>query len=131
MQYALPRRGIPAAASLRRWALDASGVTLRIVGSREGLLLNRKHRGKEKPTNVLSFPYGNGRGDIVLCHPVIAREARALGKSLRAHYAHLVVHGVLHLRGHRHDRRSRARAMERREIRILRRFGFGDPYTVK
>jgi len=131
VQYAVPRRGIPAAASLRRWALGASGITLRIVGRREGFRLNRKHRGKAKPTNVLSFPYGNGRGDIVLCHPVIAREARAQGKSIRAHYAHLVLHGVLHLRGHRHDRGDRARAMEQREIRLLRRFGFADPYAVK
>ena len=131
MQYAVARRGIPAAASLRRWALGSSGVTLRIVGKRESLLLNRKYRGKGEPTNVLSFPYGGGRGDLVLCHPVIAREARAQGKSIRAHYAHLVVHGVLHLRGHRHDRSESARAMERREIRILRRFGFGDPYTLK
>ena len=131
MRYAVPRRGIPAAASLRRWALGASGVSLRIVGRREGLLLNRKHRRIGKPTNVLSFPYGNGRGDIVLCHPVIAREARAQGKSIRAHYAHLVVHGVLHLRGHHHDRDESARAMEQRETRILRRFGFGDPYAVK
>jgi len=84
---------------LRKWALGSSGVTLRIVGSRESLLINKKYRGKGKPTNVLSFPYGGGRGDLVLCHPVIAREAREQGKTLRAHYAHLVVHGVLHLRG--------------------------------
>ena len=131
MQYAVARRGIPAAASLRRWATGSSGVTLRIVGHREGLLLNKKHRGKGKPTNVLSFPYGGGRGDIVLCHPVIAREARAQGKSVRAHYAHLVVHGVLHLRGHRHDGKDSARAMQRRETRALARLGFDDPYAVR
>jgi probable rRNA maturation factor len=67
----------------------------------------------------------------VLCHPVIAREARAQGKGLRAHYAHLVVHGVLHLRGYGHDDKSSARRMEAREIGILRRLGFGNPYTVE
>jgi probable rRNA maturation factor len=67
----------------------------------------------------------------VLCHPEIAREAREQKKSVRAHYAHLVVHGVLHLRGHAHDDKASARRMEAREIRILRRLGFADPYTVK
>jgi len=80
---------------------------------------------------VLSFPYGRGSGDIVLCHPVIAREARAQGKSIAAHYAHLVVHGILHLRGYDHEKKRDAERMERREIRILRRLGFADPYTVK
>jgi len=92
--------------------------------------LNKHFRKKNYPTNVLSFPYGGGLGDIVLCHPVIAREARAQGKTLRAHYAHLVVHGILHLRGHDHLRRSAAARMEKAEIRILRRLGFGDPYAA-
>jgi len=70
-------------------------------------------------------------GDIVLCHPVIRREARAQGKSLAAHYAHLVVHGMLHLRGMTHARAAEAARMERAEIRILRRLGVADPYTVK
>ena len=78
---------------------------------------------------MLSFAYGKGAGDIVLCHPVIAREARAQGKSLAAHYAHLVVHGVLHLRGHDHVRKRDAARMERAEIRILARLGFADPYA--
>ena len=103
---------------------------MRIVGVRKGRLLNRRFRKRDRATNVLSFPYGR-RGDIVLCHPVIAREARAQGKSLRAHYAHLVVHGVLHLRGHVHRDKASARQMEAREIRILRRIGFADPYTVE
>jgi probable rRNA maturation factor len=131
IQLAVPRRGVPSAASLRRWTLGFTGLSLRIVGEREGRALNYRYAGKNKATNVLAFPYDGGRGDIVLCHPVIAREARAQGKTLRAHYAHLVVHGVLHLRGHRHDRKPAARAMENREIRILRRLGFGDPYAVK
>jgi len=126
VQYAVPRRGVPAPASLRRWAdgaADGMPVTLRVVGAREGRRLNKAYRGKDRPTNVLSFPYG-GEGDIVLCHPVIAREARAQGKRLAAHYAHLVLHGLLHLRGFAHGRK-----MERREIALLARFGFPDPYT--
>ena len=77
---------------------------------------------------MLSFAYDRRRGDVVLCHPVIAREAKRQGKSLRAHYAHLVVHGILHLRGYDHQRASDAARMERAEIRILRRLGFADPY---
>jgi len=133
VQYAVPRRGVPAAAALVRWARAASparSLTLRIVDMREGRALNRRFRRRDRATNVLSFAYG-GEGDIVLCHPVVAREARAQGKALRAHYAHLVVHGVLHLRGHGHDDKPSARRMEAREIRILRRLGFGDPYTVE
>ena len=132
MQYAVPRRGVPGAASLRKWAAFSSAeVTLRIVGEREGRELNHFFRRKHGATNVLSFPYGNGSGDVVLCHPVVAREARAQKKTLAAHYAHLVVHGVLHLRGHDHRRRPAASRMERAEIRILAALGFADPYAVK
>jgi probable rRNA maturation factor len=106
-------------------------VMLRIVGSLEGRKLNKKFRKKSRATNVLSFSYGKGAGDIVLCHPVVAREARAQGKSVAAHYAHLVVHGVLHLRGYDHAARAQAAKMETREIRLLRRFGFGNPYELK
>ena len=132
MQYAVPRRGVPGAATLRAWAraAGARALAIRIVGSREGRQLNRRFRKKNYATNVLSFPY-EGSGDIVLCHPVIVREARAQGKSVRAHYAHLVIHGVLHLRGHGHDDKASARRMEAREIRLLARFGFADPYTLK
>ena len=135
VQYAVPRRGIPAARSLRKWASAASGpgrvqITLRVVGAREGWILNTRFRSRNRPTNVLSFSYG-AHGDIVLCHPVIAREAREQRKTLAAHYAHLVVHGVLHLRGHVHDRKTRAAKMEASEIRILRRIGFADPYTLE
>lgn len=129
MQYAVSRRGVPGTASLRKWALPApAGVLLRIVGRAEGRRLNRRYRKRNHPTNVLSFPYGKGRGDVVLCHPVIAAEARAQGKSLAAHYAHLVVHGMLHLHGYDHRRKRDAARMEREEIRLLRRLGHGNPY---
>ena len=129
VQYAVPRRGVPGPTALRAWAraVAAFPVTLRIVGASEGRRLNREYRKKNYATNVLSFH----SGDIVLCHPVIVREARAQGKTVRAHYAHLVVHGVLHLRGHAHDDKASARRMEAREIRVLARFGFADPYTLK
>ncbi|MBV9189440.1 MAG: rRNA maturation RNase YbeY [Betaproteobacteria bacterium] len=129
VQYAVPRRGVPRASALRAWAraVAAFPLTLRIVGASEGRRLNREYRKKNYATNVLSFH----SGDIVLCHPVIVREARAQKKSVRAHYAHLVVHGVLHLRGHAHDDKASARRMEARETRALARFGFADPYTVK
>ena len=132
MQYAVPRRGVPGAASLRRWAAGApAGVVLRVVGAREGRELNRRFRNRDYATNVLSFPYGGGSGDIVLCHPVVEKEAREQRKTLAAHYAHLVVHGVLHLRGFDHAKKADASRMEREEARRLRRLGFGDPYALE
>ena len=127
VQYALARRGLPSASLLRKWARAAatSVVTLRIVGEREGRRLNRIYRKKNYATNVLSFD----TGDVVLCHPVIKREARAQGKSLAAHYAHLVVHALLHLHGYDHEKKRDAARMEAREIRILRRLGLSDPYA--
>ncbi len=103
-----------------------------MVGPAESRRLNRAYRRKNRPTNVLTFVYGRApwRGDIILCHAVIAREARAQGKALGAHYAHLVVHGMLHLRGYDHEGEAQAKRMERLEIRILERFGLSDPYTV-
>jgi probable rRNA maturation factor len=135
VQFAVPRRGVPGAASLRRWALAGAGagarrVLMRIVGTSEGRLLNRNFRRSDRPTNVLSFSY-DGQGDLVLCHPVVVREARAQGKSVAAHYAHLVIHGMLHLRGHRHATKHDAARMERAEIRALARLGFSDPYTIE
>ena len=123
-------RGAPPSARLRAWARAAARagqqVALRVVGAAEARTLNRAFRRRDYPTNVLSFGYSPTQGDIVLCHPVIAREARAQGKALADHYAHLVVHGMLHLRGLRHGRR-----MERAEIAILARLGVADPYTVE
>ena len=133
VQFAVPRRGLPSAVSLRDWARAASGaqVTLRIVGEREGRQLNSRFRRKNRATNVLSFRYGTAQGDVVLCHPLIAREARAQGRTLAAHYAHLVVHGVLHLRGYDHEKKRDAFRMAQQEIRILRRIGFADPYALE
>ena len=138
VQWAVPAAlGGPSARLLRRYALAAAGsdcdVTLRVVGSAESKRLNARYRKRGHATNVLSFPYQARplAGDVVLCHPVIAREAKAQGKTLAAHYAHLVVHGVLHLRGHDHRRQNDAARMERTEIRLLRRLGFVDPYSAK
>jgi probable rRNA maturation factor len=126
---ALPAARLRAAA--RAAALPGAEVTLRVVAGAEARRLNRAYRGADRATNVLAFRYAPCRGDIVLCHPVIAREARAQGKSLAAHYAHLVVHGMLHLRGYDHERRGDAVRMERAEKRILARLGLPDPYAVK
>jgi len=106
---------------------------VRVVGLREGEALNRTFRGGASATNVLSFPYASGQGlhgDIVLCHPLVLREARAQGKTTAAHYAHLVVHGILHLRGFDHARRRAAARMEANERRILRGLGYPDPYVL-
>jgi probable rRNA maturation factor len=127
-------RGAPPAAVLRRFARAAAPararITLRVAGAAEAGNLNRTFRSRRRATNVLSFPYGGGSGDVLLCHPVIRKESRQQGKSLRAHYAHLVVHGVLHLRGYDHATERGAAHMEAREIRILRRLGFASPYAV-
>ena len=148
-QFAARRAWVPGAAALRRWARGAYAsiaqaprphatrprICIRIVGATESRSLNRRFRGKDAPTNVLSFralPQEQARdgalGDLAICAPVVAREARAQDKPLAAHWAHMVVHGVLHLAGydHRHDRE--ARRMERVEVEILRAFGYQNPY---
>jgi probable rRNA maturation factor len=103
---------------------------VRFVGAAEGRRLNRAYRGRDYATNVLTFAYdGPGlAGDIVLCTPVIARESRSRSLAVRAHFAHLVVHGALHLAGHDHERGRDAAIMESVERRILARLGFADPY---
>jgi probable rRNA maturation factor len=138
---------VPGPAALRRWAAAALGaraarseIALAIVGSARSRALNHRYRGKDRPTNVLSFPAapgtavpdaGNGvlaLGDIVICPQVLRREARAQGKRERDHWMHLFVHGVLHLVGHDHERDDEARRMERLEVRVLRGLGVADPY---
>jgi probable rRNA maturation factor len=125
---------IPSDALLKKWARAAlsrkADVTLRYVAESEGRRLNREFRGKDYATNVLTFIYGAKplEGDVVICAPVVAREAKAQGKGVVAHHAHLLVHGLLHLQGFDHERNDEAKRMENRERRILGSLGFGDPY---
>ena len=137
MQRRVPPRGIPAPASLRAFASAAGAegaLCLRLVDAEESRALNHRFRGKDRPTNVLSFPANSPLveepelGDILLCAPVIAAEAAEQGKPVRAHWAHMVVHGVLHLRGYDHIDDDEARVMEAAERRILAGLGFADPY---
>jgi probable rRNA maturation factor len=136
VQYATRSTRVPARSQLRRWvrlALERDALlTLRLVGAVEGRRLNRDYRGKDYATNVLTFVYERAprlSGDIVLCAPVVAAEARTQGKPLTAHYAHLVVHGVLHLQGYDHEKAREARVMEARETEIVTRLGYADPYA--
>ena len=144
--YALPRKGVPAAVSFRKWVAAAlegrireADLAIRIVGAREGRSLNQHYRGKDYATNVLSFPAELPEGlpkgvklpllgDLVLCAPVVAREAKEQDKDLRAHYAHLTVHGCLHLLGWDHEEPREAEAMEGLERVILAGLGLPDPY---
>jgi probable rRNA maturation factor len=128
-------KGLPARATLARWirlALERDAeITLRFVGSAEGRRLNRDYRDRDHATNVLTFDYARAptlHADIVLCVPVIRREAREQCKALRSHLAHLVVHGVLHAHGYDHGRAAQAKKMEALEVAILGRIGLPDPY---
>lgn len=131
-------RGIPSKAAFRKWAESAldrpSTVTLRVVNAAEGRGLNSAFRGKDYATNVLTFVYHERRaerlsGDVVLCAPIIAAEARVQGKALRDHYAHLTIHGILHLTGMDHESERDAGRMEARERTLLAGFGIADPYA--
>jgi len=125
---------IPSDRLVRQWARAAiarpAGITVRYVGAAEGRRLNREFRGKDYATNVLTFIYEERplSGDIVICAPVVAREAREQGKALEAHHAHLLVHGLLHLQGFDHERGADAKRMERRERAVLAKLNFPDPY---
>lgn len=140
VQYATKAETLPNRHQFRRWVKAAlerdAEVTLRIVGETEGRQLNRDYRGKDYATNVLTFAYGeplSGQpllGDIVLCAPVLAREVVEQKKELLAHYAHLTVHGVLHMQGFDHEKVREAKAMEAREVAILAVLGYPDPYGV-
>ncbi len=129
---------VPADARLRAWARAAlsrpAEVTIRYVAEAEGRRLNREFRGRDYATNVLTFVYDDAprgllAGDVVICAPVVAREARSQGKPVLAHHAHLLVHGLLHLQGFDHEQEQEAARMERRERALLRRLGFADPYA--
>ena len=138
VQYGTRPAQLPSRAKLRLWARAAlernAAITLRIVGTREARKLNRCFRGRDYATNVLTFIYSDRRplaGDIAICAPLVSSEARARGISRDAHYAHLTVHGVLHLQGHDHQRVREAECMERLEARILKTLGYADPYQSK
>ncbi|HEU5468023.1 MAG TPA: rRNA maturation RNase YbeY [Steroidobacteraceae bacterium] len=138
LRYRTRRPWAPGPASLRRWARLAAGsrqgeLGIRVVGEPESRDLNQRWRGRAKPTNVLSFPAapelgGRQVGDLVVCAPVVAREAREQGKALAAHWAHMIVHGTLHLLGFDHGRAADAKRMEARERRLLASIGVADPY---
>jgi probable rRNA maturation factor len=137
IQRASRLRGIPPDNQFRLW-LDAAlpqptELTLRVVNAAEGERLNDGFRGRKYATNVLTFVYHEPNaehlhGDIVLCAPVIHREARGQGKTLAAHYAHMTVHGALHLAGFDHASARDAKCMEAREIALLATLGFANPY---
>jgi probable rRNA maturation factor len=130
-RQALPRNAVT------RWIRHAlagdAEITVRIVDTLEGQELNRSYRGKDYATNVLTFDYAMEplvHADLVLCAPVIAHEAQAQGKTLQAHYAHLIVHGTLHAQGWDHEiSRADARAMEAHEVALLAGLGFENPYA--
>lgn len=154
LQSDLPAAGLPAADQVQRWAETAarlaggaSGeIVIRIVDEAESQALNHDYRGKNSPTNVLSFPFelpegmpeqmraelGEGIiGDIAICAPVVEREAKDQGKAVEAHWAHMVIHGVLHLLGHDHVEDAGAEIMEAMEIRALSELGYPNPYFTE
>jgi probable rRNA maturation factor len=146
LSYAVPRRGVPSSTSFKRWTEStlfaarcrkAVELSVRIVGAREGRSLNHRYRGADHPTNVLSFAAELPRGihspllgDLAICAPVVAREAREQHKTLHDHYAHLAIHGVLHLLGYDHENERDARRMETLETSVLATFGIADPYAI-
>ncbi|MEP7056905.1 MAG: rRNA maturation RNase YbeY [Caldimonas sp.] len=137
LQFADPAdRALVARHRVERWlgaALQGPAeITVRIVGADEGRALNREFRGKDYPTNVLTFDYQREPvvvADLVLCAPVLRQEAAEQGLALEAHYAHLIVHGALHAQGYDHEADAEAAAMEQREIALMRELGFADPYS--
>lgn len=144
VQYAVEPRRLPSPLQLRRWARSAlkgvrrksASVTVRIVGRAESRRLNARYRRRDQATNVLSFPFdappgvkSDLLGDLVICAPVVRAEARRQTGNEAAHWAHTVVHGILHLRGYDHGNDREAAEMEGRESRLMRAFGYPDPYA--
>ena len=137
VQYACNREGLPFRADFVLWARAAlvggGEIAIRLVDADEGQSLNKEYRGKDYATNVLSFPYETEpvvMGDLVICPSVVAKEAAEQNKPLDAHYAHLTVHGILHLQGRDHDNDEEAQAMEDEEREILAALGYPDPYLA-
>lgn len=147
IDYRVAATGLPRPSDFARWVGAAllgrsrpAQIGLHVVDNAEGQRLNAEYRGKDSATNVLSFALNEGEeaiaglplmGDIVLAAEVVAREAAEQGKDLHAHYAHLTVHGMLHLQGHDHETDTEAEAMEALETVILARLGYTDPYAVE
>ncbi len=144
VQRVAKRADLPADEALQRWAeaalapgLDQGELVIRLVDEEESQALNREYRSKDRPTNVLSFPFeapvvaeSDLLGDLVICATVVVAEAAAQNKPLEAHWAHMVVHGVLHLQGHDHQNEREAEEMERLETEVLATLGFQNPYSV-
>jgi probable rRNA maturation factor len=142
VQYASTAAPLPSEAELTAWAIaalrderPAAELTIRIVDAAESQELNRDYRGRDKPTNVLSFPFeappgvaSDLLGDLVICAPVVAQEAAEQGKPLTAHWAHMVIHGVLHLLGYDHEDDHEAEEMETLEVELLESMGIANPY---
>ena len=135
VQFAVAAASLPTRAQVRKWAKAAlkgdAEMTVRFVDAIEGRSLNRDYRDKDYATNVLSFIYSSGpiQGDLVICAPVVVREAQEQGKTIEAHYAHLIVHGTLHLQGFDHEIEMEAEAMEALETEIVIKLGYPDPYS--
>ncbi len=142
VEFAVPAPGFPSPERLAEWARacwqgGTASVSIRVTGEEESRRLNADYRGKDRPTNVLSFPCDplpgvpeRLLGDLVICAPVVEREAAEQGKPVAAHAAHMVVHGMLHLLGHDHQTDAEAERMEAKEREILAGLGFPDPYAV-
>ncbi len=135
IQYACGAEGLPTRAQFRRWTQVAlqrgAEITIRLVGETEGRELNREYRGKDYPTNVLTFVYDEGvslKGDVVICVPVVAKEAENQQKELFAHFAHLTIHAALHLQGYDHENDDDATEMEALETGLMLKSGYPDPY---
>ncbi len=144
IEYASNESAVPKRDAIKQWARAAmegyerkgAEVGVRIVDEEEIIELNRRFRRKPEPTNVLSFPFEDPPGvrtellgDVVICAPVVRREAHARRAWISAHWAHMLVHGIMHLRGYNHQTPTEADAMENMEARILKRLGFPNPYA--